>query len=482
MRVCKGSITVFALLSMLLVVTTVLSMLELSRYHAIRQIADLQTKTALESGFANYSGVLWEEYRMLACEEEILERNLQQAGEGRNEHTDMGHNLLLFENQDVDITGCVRLTDADGFAFRQSVSAYMERNLAYEVVKGIYNQYQAIQQLRNSSEFDVEDIDIAIAELEKAEKLNEEKESKDTPKSIGTSKETTVQNPLEEFKRIQEMGILDLVLEDTENISKAKIDKTDRVSKRTLTEGTMNLQEDEDWLDWIYLQQYLLSYFSSYGQEKEGHQLMYELEYLIGGKESDIKNLNVVVLELFSIRAVCNFLYLMSDAEKLDEAGNLAIVLSGGNLQLIELVKVALLTAWAFGESVLDIRALLNGKKVALIKNQENWTLELTDLTMLTQKENMAKETDSGLSYQEYLGILLLFLSSEKVSMRSMDIQEATIRKKTGNESFCMDMLVVQAEARIRYGYKPIFLIFDELNIQRIWNYEIVCQETYGYL
>ena len=462
---------------------TLLSILELSRYHAIGQVAALQTQAALESGFANYNSVLWDEYCILACEESMLESMLLKAGEERKEDIGLANNLLLFENQGIETMGSVRLTDGEGLAFRQSVSTYMSENIVYEVAKEIHNQYQAILELKENSQFNIEAVDEALEEIEKAEAENQEYTNKKSSKSTGLSKEKDIQNPLDTVKELRKKGILELFLEDMEDISEAELDKNDRVSKRELKKGSISLQtEDEDWLDRVYLQHYVLSYFSCFGQEKDGRQLSYELEYLIGGKESDLKNLKLVVTELLSIRAVCNFLYLMSDVEKINEAKSMAIVLSGGNLQLVDIIKVALLTAWAFGEAVLDVRALLHGNTIALIKNKEEWTLELSNLSLLTQKENMAKEGANGLSYQNYLGVLLLFSSNEKIAMRSMDIQEANIRKKTGNDSFCMDMLVVQTEVEIKYSYTPVFCSLNKKIGQRMWKYEMFCKESYGYL
>lgn len=488
---------------MLLVMCTLLSLLELSRYQAIKGLAKLQTETTLESAFANYSSILWEQYHLLACSQEEIESQIESAGESRLDSFGKRHNLLLFQNKEASITKCMRITDGNGAAYIQSVASYMKQNILYEAAKQIYNQYEALAELEESAGLDLDNVEEALKELEEeAQKLaNEDNEDNvenvengvnkvngenttGTVNSVGTSKEknSEQENPLEVFQKLQEKGILELLLEDTDNLSEAELTLADCVSQRELEEGDMDIHLDEtDWLDKVLLQQYFLTYLSCYGQVKEGHYLAYELEYLIGGKETDLENLKIAVSELLGLRAACNFLYLMSDAEKLEEAGLLAATLAGGNLALLEVVKVGLLTAWAFSEGVLDVRALLQNKKIPLVKSKELWTLELTNISSVIQEDCVAKSSKQGLIYADYLGLLLFFSSKENLAMRGMDVQEATIGKQNENASFSMDLMLVQVEATITYGYKPIFYKMEEVDITRDWKYEIICYEKYGY-
>jgi len=460
--------------------STLLSLLALTRHQSIQGLAELQTELALESAFANYHSVLWEQYHLLACEEKQVERTIVSAGESRWDMLAKRYNLVLFRNQRAEITGCRRMTDADGIVYMQSVSSYIKQNLLYEMAKGIYNQYEAIQTLKKSTNLDVEDVNTALEELKKE---NEKEKVEKEIKSFGTSKRreaASIENPLETFQKIWDMGVLELVVDDTEEVSEERINLTDVVSRRTLKQGTMKIDaETTDWLDRVWLQQYLLTYFSCYAQEKEGHTLAYELEYIIGGKGSDIENLKVVVTELLSVRALCNFLYLMSDVEKMEEVTLLADVLAGGNVALAAVVQVGILSAWAFAEGIVDVRALLQDKKIPLLKNKELWTLELSDLGALTKADEITGE--EGLSYENYLGILLLFASEKNLSMRSMDVQELTVRMQSGDKNFCMDDLLVQAEVEIKYSYEPVFFRLEELSSRHMWQYEMMSQKKYGY-
>ena len=147
----------------------------------------------------------------------------------------------------------------------------------------------------------------------------------------------------------------------------------------------------------------------------------------------------------------------------------------------IEVVKMGLLTAWAFGESILDVRALLAGKRIALLKSETTWTTELENLGTLSTGFSMSKESDWGLNYQEYLGLLLLFEEEQTLAMRSMNLQEATIRRMDGNSAFGMDQLVIEARARITYSYEPIFPFLQVLYSRNGWKRSISGTGKYGY-
>jgi hypothetical protein len=248
-----------------------------------------------------------------------------------------------------------------------------------------------------------------------------------------------------------------------------------------LAKGKNYKEKEENWIDTILLQQYLLTYFSSYTNVKDTHGLSYEIEYLIGGEDSDMENLKVVTDYLLMIRQAANMLYIFSDSVKVEEANTLALALTTVATvpELYEVVGVAILTAWAYGESVLDVRGLLQGKKIPLLKSSETWTLQLSELGNLAKGNQTAKESEVGLSYVNYLGILLLMTKDNTLSMRAMDVQEATIRSISGEKDFRMDGLMIEAEARMSYYYKPIFQMFSSLPLD--WEQKIVHNIKYQY-
>lgn len=475
----KGSITIFSLISLLLITAALFALLEGTRLQEIRRFARLQTESALESVFANYNSYLWENYHILGADFDEMEEILQKSADGRMGTSDL--NLLSFQAKDCEIKGYTLLTDGQGAVFIGSVSTYMKDNILYETAKEIYNQYEAIKNLLNASEVDLSKIDEAIKEIETMTQ-NSESVSVGTSGKIQNENDPDIGGLLKEAQNWGEYGILELVIKDTSKVSSAENDFSNGLLVRQLNTGKNSVEEEVTWMDSILLQQYLLTYMSNYRDIQKGRALSYEVEYLLGGKSSDRENLQVVVSKLLAIREAANFLYLISDPVKNQQAEVLAMAMGGTTLNpvIIEVIKIGLLTAWAFAESILDVRALLEGKKIPLLKSEDSWTVELENIGSITQEFSSAKDSTWGLSYENYLGILLLFEEEESLAMHAMNVQEATIRKKEGS-SFGMDCLVTRANAQIRYSYEPIFPFLQVINAEKRWEYEVLTNGDYGY-
>lgn len=475
----KGSITVFSTISLMLITAALFSMLEGTRLQEMRRLAELQTISAIESVFANYNLTLWENYHLLGTDTNEMEERLETYANGRVGGEDL--NLLSFRSKSSKVKDYTLLTDGDGKVFMRSVSTYMKENFLYEAAKEIYNQYESIKAVLNTISVDSAKIDEAIKEIEEA--------AKSAPNtSVGSSGTTNTETPidvlgiLKEVKKWKENGILQLVIKDTSKLSSSTCDFSNGLLSRELKTGTKESKEEITWMDRILLQQYLLTYMSNYRDTKKGRALSYELEYLLCEKNSDKQNLQMVVTELLAIREAANFLYLISDPVKSQQALALATMISGatGTPVMIEVIKIGLITAWAFAESVLDVRALLAGKHIPLLKSEESWTVELEKLGFYTQGFCIAKDCTWGLSYEHYLGALLLFKEEENLAMHTLSIQEASVRK-SGNSTFQMDCCMIEVGVEVLYKYKPVFPFLRVLDTKNKWNYAIKTHARYGY-
>lgn len=476
----KGSITVFSILALSLVLGCILTLLEGSRMYELHRIARLRTEAAVEAAFANYNTPLWETYHLLGCNQEEMQSLIATSANGSYSEYQFGTNLLLLELKKAEIQGYTLLTDGEGKAYIKAVAGYMNKNILYETAKTIYNQYEAIKSLMDSDSSNGTEIDEALEslkELEDASKKNAKGMSQETSKKT----DNTNKNPLESMKRLQKTQVLEFVIEDTGKLSESQFDLPKAVSKRELQTGENIVVEEIDWLDRVLLQQYLLTYLSNYTNPGEERGLSYELEYLIGGKDNDIENLRTVVNYLLLIREAANLIYLFSDMEKVQQAQLLATALAGitANPAIIEVVKIGLLAAWAYGESVLDVRALLIGNKIPLIKSKDTWTLALENIGSVSEEYMVAKESRHGISYSAYLGILLLFKTDKELAYRSMDVQEITLQKTAG--SLRMDQLVVNLKAELVYEYAPVFRSLKSIEATRNWDYQILATTEYGY-
>ena len=488
----RGSITIFGVLVLVLTMECLLLLAEGARFCTIKRSAYLQSQSAMESVFASYCSLLWQEYHLLGCNQSQMENVLISYANGRNSEDEWRKNLIGFPLEQVKINRYTLITDGNGDAFQQAVSGYMKDTILYEAAKAIYGQYEVIQHILDSEDPKLEKIDEALERLEgsssdgdivpyQLRRGGKAEENGETPNVF--VKSDIADNPLDGFKRIQNMKQLEPFIKDTSTISKKYFDQTRAVSVRELSQGKDYQIPEGDWIDRILLQQYLLTYFSSYADKKEDHGILYEIEYLIGGQDSDIENLKVVTDNMLLIRQAANMLYIFSDSAKVEEANAVATALTTATAmpELYELVKVALLAAWAYGESILDVRGLLQGKRIPLLKSAETWTLQLSEIGGLAEDTRVAKESEMGLTYRDYLGIMLLMTPDSKLSMRAMDMQEATIRGLSKDSEFCMDTLMIQAEATISYHYKPIFGGSETMVSDFIWDYHIEHKINYQY-
>ena len=463
----KGSITLFSMLSILLITATVFALLEGTRYQELQRFAKLQTEVAMESGFAAYNTWLWKNYHLLGVSQEQMIDEMERSSNGKNEN---GTNFLRMNTQDISIDQYTLLTDGGGTVFIGCVAEYMKDNFVYEVAKEVYSQYESIEYLMYGNQMDITDIGSALEEIESANQA----------RSVSKNK---VKSILEMAKKWQETGVLELVIEDISKLSASKIESSTNFLKRTLRTGKNPEQYQNGWQERVLLQQYLLSYMSAYQKEKDNRALSYELEYLLAEGESDLENLNVVAGKLLAIREAANFVYLVSSPEKVAQAESVAALVGGLSLNplILEVIKIGLLTAWAFAESILDVRALLTGRRISLLKNDTTWTTQLENIGEITKGFPIAKESTRGLSYEDYLGVLLLLEDENTLAMRAMQMQEMTIRKKSSNSFFEIDTLVIQASANMTYSYQPIFPFLSVIDAEKRWKYQVLATESFGY-
>ena len=130
------------------------------------------------------------------------------------------------------------------------------------------------------------------------------------------------------------------------------------------------------------------------------------------------------------------------------------------------MIRQLLLVLWAFGESILDLRALLDGKKTAFYKTDETWHLSLSSLFSLGSSENVIEGADegSGLDYTQYLQILLCLKSIDELTMRALDRIEQNLIVEKGLVQFradtCVTKIKVSNTAEIGAGYQYGFPVY----------------------
>ena len=193
----------------------------------------------------------------------------------------------------------------------------------------------------------------------------------------------------------------------TDTVGEVQKQKTGIVETENAVQAAVGQQKAED-----------------YAQIAE-HTLDYEVEYLLYGNGSDRENLSDAVHRLLAVRSGLNLIHILSDSGKREQARALAAVITGAGsiTPLILVTTFFVMSVWALGEALMDVKGLLAGKKVVLLKTSEDWTLDVENLLVLGRDGTLeAGGGERGLSYLSWLKILLFVEPAVRQEYRIMDV------------------------------------------------------------
>lgn len=492
-----GSITVFASLSLLLVASFLLALLEAARVKGLEAYGRMQRVNAIESVFSEYERDLFETYGIFLLDgsygedtllfsqinarlQSVSQNNLRPAFAMQKWRNAV--NFYQMDATDATVTGYLLATDCDGAPFRkmaaQSMRARYPAELLQTLYDGLQNADQAMTQANESRaamDQAQENIRTAREEQARAAAAQSEEEQSQTPVQV------PVENPIDVVKVFKDADILTLVTPSGSTVSGKSIRGRETLEHRRLLQGNLLWQESESWYDTILYQQFLQTQFGCYREKCAGDgALDYELEYIEAGKQSDRENLKSVVQKLLLLREGVNFAYLQTDVVKKQEAYGVATALAAsvGIAPAAGLIAQGILAAWAYAESILDVRTLLVGGKIAWMKTAESWSSSLLGLGALLTGSARAKEVESGEDYQGYLQKLLYLKSKRSLNYRAMDLLELRAGMK-GNRKLRMDTMLLALEAEMTYVAEPLFS--DLVTLQRLQTGQWEFSETVYY-
>lgn len=183
-----------------------------------------------------------------------------------------------------------------------------------------------------------------------------------------------------------------------------------------------------------------------------------DLEYICGSKTSDWECLKETAAQLTAAREGLNLAAILTMPDKCREAELIAQAMVGftGFVPAVLLVKYLILSAWALCESAADVRHLLDGGKVPLMKGREDWKLELSSL--LNPQEWRREKEEKGLSYDWYLRLLLLLKDPETLCYRIMDVIQWRMRRLDSEfslENCVTDASIVLTGSQGKMFYSP---------------------------
>lgn len=459
----SGQITVFFSLVLLLLVSLVFTLLESARSEGIALRVKTAANSCIESVFAQYDRVLWNEYGLLFFADRYGDAAEVSEEAKKYAERNSGEDWLMFNAESVELQKYVLATDAQGAVFEQAVADYMRGSGLAEAALSMGEEAAgAIEEMNiseeGSSEFDFSDIQSRIDDLQ--EKMNEAEESEEESEEDGEEQEPDDEgygnagrvkameiflSLKDTFGSFRKKGLLMLVCEDVSSISDRPYDKKDFPSgiSSEAKKRSASMIEEPSLIDDILMKEYFLRKFSSY---TDGDREFMELEYIICGKDSALSNLYSVVKRLVALRFALNYLTIHNDKEKCDIAKLIGTVLVGwtGMEALVEAVKEVVLLIWALVESVSDVKALLNGEKVPPFKKGNSWSVSIDEAAAGNVS---GKGKGEGWNYEQYLRILVYLTGCEKSAYRAMDL----IQKKTKEKepSFLMKNCVYGTKIRL---------------------------------
>jgi hypothetical protein len=259
----------------------------------------------------------------------------------------------------------------------------------------------------------------------------------------------------DQIKALLTEGKLALVVKDVSKLSNQTID-TQNLPSGFLNESGWT-ETDSTLYEKALCSQYLVTYFGNYVNKKSNTALAYEMEYVLGGQARDKDNLSAVVDKLFLVREGVNLVSLLADSSKRSQVSTLALTLVGwtGIVVLKYIAEGIIVAAWSMAESAVDIKTLLAGGKVKLVKGKSDWKLSLENMLNVDSVEG-DKNSSEGLSYSQYLQCLILLSDDYKVWGRTMDLIQLNMQKRYSSDFYfskCISEIKATASFKITAGF-----------------------------
>lgn len=472
----RGTLTVFYGMTVMLILSVFFSLLEVVHVVGVKNQQNLASEIAIESLFADYNRLLWNDYRILAVDlgygsasidiDRAIERMSEYAQDNispasaRSNSKDAHFFRSTLSMCELDAYGL--LTDSGGNALIKEAAANVVYGLGENSIDKLLKSNATIKKNLEES-VSCEDLMQSGSDAGKeAARAAAEAAAASGAQNSGEGTTVSVQppdNPTDTIMAWKKSGVLGQVL-PVDIVLSEHVFSEQRVSRRVLRSGSIGGAKRVSARDKTLFGMYLKKNIQSFTHPLSHAGASYEWEHVVCGKDSDIENMESVVKKLLALREVENLISLMGDAGKVSQASALAVSIAGAsaNPVLVKAVELGLIAAWAYVESVLDVRTLLAGKKVALVKSPAEWTSQLPALASYTDVSIKAKDSPTGMSYEDYLLSLTFLESSKDLAYRTAEVYEDALCTESDYVNVRADQLLYAADVRFSYDATPLFL------------------------
>ena len=483
-----GGITIYFSLVMTVMTALICASIVSVKVSAGRMQAANAVDQALFSLFARYDRPLEEKFDLFfihagsggggpeiaAVVKEIEDAAAYILNPGKESFLFGSRNLLSLQIQQCGLAGYTLATDGGGAPFAaQAVDAVKDTAalagisfLRDKIKGGDEANSSAAQAMQEAGEVSYSGIEQRSRDAREAEKERAEAAAENGEVYVPPEIQVPAgfQNPLPILERLKKLSLLSLVVPEERGISEKSANPSELVSGRNLAHGMGVIDTTSGTArgaDGLAFKAYVASHYTSYMKPSEHSVLGYQKEYILFGKRTDEANLKAVVRRLMVLREAANAACLYTDPVMSGRLSETAFFI--GSMLLIPeaapLIKLLLAAGWAYVESLVDVRALLEGKRIPYIKRADAWQTELAalvesggDLSRLT------RDSAGGMNYDEYLAALMLVSGEKKLILRAMDMTESELRGM-GREDFRLDSciaavkthVVVESEGRVAF-------------------------------
>lgn len=480
----RGSITPFCAMSLMLMASLIFALLEGARVYGLDCYADMKAEAGIDSVYGEYQPFLWQQYGMLFLDGAYGTENfsMNYVTESLENHLvancdlngwlqdEVCLDLFRLKTDEVLVKGYLLATDGNGEIFLNYVAERAKENLPIGIAEELYEEYQTAENVKKKhggveesiweAKRMLEEVEVSWEQKQKTNtEIEEEKFDVDMDKAEKPDiSEAT--NIFDSARKMQSNGILSMVCSDLSTISKQKSVVSVDLQHRKKEGGTVYFDVNNGWYEKLLVLDYMEDFFANYFSEDKGHFLNYEMEYVACGKDSDWENLEGVLKQIMLMREASNVAFLLQDKEKMELAEGLAEIvglMAGENPAVVKVIQIGIIGAWAYMESILDVRTLISGGRISLIKQEGEWTTELTNLVAVFDKDAKAKICEKGLKYLDYLKQLLYIMNNQKLAYRMMEVMEIGLRHLKEYENCRMDHMIVALEYKVKFRSQPLF-------------------------
>ncbi|MGN0465653.1 MAG: DUF5702 domain-containing protein [Lachnospiraceae bacterium] len=484
MRKNQGSISVFAALILLVVLSSIFLLIDGVRIIYGNTKIKQTIVGANEHILANYHRELQQRYHLFLLDpafiaEKGISEEIQSYFEKSICNSKEKNTFYPFQIQTISIVKEVYLDEENLAPLKHQIREYMKYKNTTEWTKELLKKMTILKD-KDRQEEETK----ALLEQQQKDMESQIEEIVENPNLSETGEEENIleevrQDPREVVTEVMNGGILRVVFPSGKSISSRKITRNSLPSNEL--KNMQGQEEGEKIIDFFNLDMirnmftesriteamnnieteamtisYIMDCFSSFSEKADKNQatkLNYEIEYIIHGGKTDKENLENIVNRILLFRFGTNFSYALTDPSLNAQALSISVSIAGlmGFAPIITALKTMILAAVSYGEAIIDVRSLLSGNKIPVLKNASNWTISIERIGQMLGSKNVVANDRDGMSYEDFLKIFLLAQSNKETKYgRMLDLMEENIKIKDKSFSIMESVFGYEAYCEVK--------------------------------